>query len=100
MPGIKTKSQIEADRAVSSGRVRARLVLEDEDLVRLMRAEWGRRIVARLLKNGRNRSKNFDTHSLTMARHVGVADFVQVEIVDRIFDLCPETYAPMMRENP
>ena len=74
--------------------------MEDEDLVRLMRAEWGRRIVARLLKRGRDRSKNFDTHSLTMARHVGVSDFVQAEIVDRIFELCPETYATMMRENP
>lgn len=100
MPGIKTKSQIEADRAVAVERQRARVELEDEDLVRLMRAEWGRRIVARLLKRGRDRSKNFDTHSLTMARHVGVSDFVQAELVDRIFELCPETYATMMRENP
>ncbi len=100
MPGLKTKSQIETDRAIATQRGRARAGLEDEDFVRFMRAEWGRRIVARLLKRGRDRSKNFDTHSLTMARHVGVADFVQAELVDRIFELCPETYATMIRENP
>ncbi len=65
-----------------------------------MRSEWGRRIVARLLKVGRTRSKNFDSHSLTMARQVGVSDFVQAELVDRIFRLCPETYAALLRENP
>lgn len=68
--------------------------------MRLMRAEWGRRIVARLLKAGRHRSPNFETNGMVMSRQVGVSDFVQTELVDRIFELCSDNYATLRRENP
>ena len=96
---LKTPSQIKDERATDSRRRALRSDLEDEDFVRLMRAEWGRRIVARLLKAGRYRSPNFETNGMVMSRQVGVSDFVHTELVDRIFDLCPENYANMMREN-
>ncbi len=97
---LKTPSQIRDDRSADAARLARRVELEDEDFVRLMRAEWGRRIVARLLKTGRHRSPNFETNGMVMSRQVGVSDFVQTELVDRIFQLCPETYATLMRENP
>ena len=97
---LKTPSQIRDDRSADSARLARRAELENEDFIRLMRAEWGRRIVARLLKTGRHRSPNFETNGMVMSRQVGVSDFVQAELVDRIFQLCPETYATLMRENP
>ena len=71
----------------------------DEDFVRLMRAEWGRRLVWSILEASRTRSPKFDTNSMIMARQVGVSDFVQRHYVDRIFELCPDLYATMKREN-
>lgn len=97
---LKTPAQIKTAREADERRRRARSDIENEDFVRLMRSEWGRRIVARLLKIGRHRSPNFETNGMVMARQVGVSDFVQTELVERIFDLCPENYATMMRENP
>jgi len=97
---IKTPSQLRDARAAESSRLARRVEVDNEDFVRLMRAEWGRRIVARLLNAGRFRSPNFETNGMVMSRQVGVSDFVQTELVDRIFDLCPETYATLRRENP
>jgi hypothetical protein len=97
---LKTPAQIRDDRAADTARQARRSELENEDFVRLMRAEWGRRIVARLLKAGRHRSPNFETNGMVMSRQVGVSDFVQTELADRIFDLCPENYATLRRENP
>lgn len=95
-----TAKETEKQRATERTlRDRSRATREDEDFVRLMRSDWGRRLVWRLLDRGRIRAPNFDTNAMVQSRHVGVSDFVHRELFDRVLDLCPDLYATMHREN-
>jgi len=80
---------------------RSRLAAQesDEDFVRLMGAEWGRRVIWRLLGSTDNRQTLFATNATLMAHNASLRDFGRREITDRAMKLCPELYVKMHREN-